>query len=326
MTTRVRNNIFFVVLGLAFVYLIAAFFYYPLRSRIPFYGRAEPYIRLVRYAPFSDGVCPFWRRIQGMERSIAIDRRAEEIAGHSTLLRTDAGGLEFWRTPKGDIWLPQTGDLTAVATVLAEQEANLYGPPGGLGVHAGDTVLDGGAHVGLFTRTALASGAKLVVAIEPTPESVECIRRNEAEGIRSGRVIVVSEGVSDKPGMVTFQRVATCSVCNREVDANHARAGSFDAKLTTIDELVTRLKLERVDFIKLDIENAELKAIQGGRHTIAAYRPRLAVATENALDRSAYATQIISEIQGLKHDYRYLCGTCSVVFGNVISVKTLNFF
>jgi len=327
MPKRIRNKLLPMVVGLALAYLVTAYFYHPLRATVPFYSKFEMYIDLVRYAPFSDGgVCPFWERVQGMRRHIAIRRRTKEIMNQSTRLRTDVGGLELWRTPKGDFWVPQANDLWSVAVVLAEQENNMYGLPGGLGVHQGDIVLDGGAHIGLFTRTALASGAKLVVAIEPTPESVECIRRNEAEGIKSGRVIVIEEGVSDKPETVVFERDSKCSVCNHQEEGQEAQKSSFSAKLTTIDELVNRLKLERVDFIKLDIENAELKAIQGGKRTIAASGPRLAVAAENATDRSSYAHQIISEVRGLRNNYQYHCGACSVANWHNISVEILDFY
>lgn len=326
MPKKIVKKLLMIVLGLVFAYGAAAYVYHPLRSTIPFYAKSELYIEMVRYAPFSDGICPFWERVRGMQRHIDIRHRTKEIMSQSTRLKTDAGGIELWRTPKGDIWVPQANDLWSVAVVLAEQENNMYGRPGELGVHQGDVVLDGGAHIGLFTRTALASGAKLVVAIEPTPESVECIRRNEAEGIKSGRVIVVEEGVSDKPETVVFQRDPKCSVCNHQTEGQEPVKSSFTAKLTTIDELVSRLKLERVDFIKLDIENAELSAIQGGRHTIASYGPRMAVAAENATDRSAYANRIISELRNLKGGYQYHCGACSVANWHNISVEILDFY
>ena len=48
-------------------------------------------------------------------------------------------------------------------------------------------VLDGGAHVGVYVREALDRGARLVVAIEPAPANVECLRRNFPEEIADGR-------------------------------------------------------------------------------------------------------------------------------------------
>jgi hypothetical protein len=58
------------------------------------------------------------------------------------------------------------------------------------------------------------------------------------------------------------------------------REGAVETKqlpLTTIDKLVAELKLERVDYIKMDIEGAEQRALQGARETLAKYRPRLSL-------------------------------------------------
>ena len=48
--------------------------------------------------------------------------------------------------------------------------------------------------------------------------------------------------------------------------------------LTTIDKIVNELGLERVDFIKMDIEGAEVAALTGARETLRRFRPRLAIA------------------------------------------------
>src|SRR5262249_36977008 len=50
-----------------------------------------------------------------------------------------------------------------------------------------------------------------------------------------------------------------------------------EAALTTIDQLVVELHLPKVDFIKMDIEGAEQKAVVGAKNTIAKYRPRMAL-------------------------------------------------
>jgi hypothetical protein len=43
---------------------------------------------------------------------------------------------------------------------------------------------------------------------------------------------------------------------------------SVKAPLTTIDKLTAELKLERVDFIKMDIEGAEQRALMGAQQTL----------------------------------------------------------
>jgi hypothetical protein len=52
---------------------------------------------------------------------------------------------------------------------------------------------------------------------------------------------------------------------------------SVEVPLTTIDKLVTELHLPRVDFVKMDIEGSELRAIQGAAATIARDHPRMAI-------------------------------------------------
>src|SRR5205085_6133349 len=116
-------------------------------------------------------------------------------------------------------------------------------------IKPGDVVLDVGANVGTDTKTALASGAGLVVAIEPEPLTLECLRRNLASEIRDNRVIVVPKGAWDKEDTLTLH-----------VDPANAGGSSFiwqtngpsvQVPLTTIDRIVADLKLPRVDLIKM---------------------------------------------------------------------------
>ena len=94
------------------------------------------------------------------------------------------GGLLDARTASG----------SALNYDLAEQKRNIYGT----GIRRGDIVLDAGANVGVFTRKALWAGASKVIAIEPAPENLECLRRNFAAEIADGRVVVYPKGVWDK--------------------------------------------------------------------------------------------------------------------------------
>ena len=47
----------------------------------------------------------------------------------------------------------------------------------------------------------------------------------------------------------------------------------------TIDALVARGEIARVDFIKVDVEGADLAVLRGAAHTLRTQRPRLALAT-----------------------------------------------
>ncbi|HEV2444923.1 MAG TPA: FkbM family methyltransferase, partial [Candidatus Sulfopaludibacter sp.] len=188
---------------------------------------------------------------------------------------------------------------------LAEQEREVYGT-GGRAVHAGDIVLDCGGNVGTFTRTALRHGAKVVVAFEPAPENIEVYRRNFRDEIVSGRVILVPKGVWEKEDVLVLRR-----------DPHNDAADSFvlladnssavEAPLTTIDHAVAELKLQRVDYIKMDIEGAEVHALRGARETLVRFHPRMSIAAEHfATD----AVEIPRAVREAAPGYQVACGPC----------------
>ena len=87
---------------------------------------------------------------------------------------------------------------------------------------------------------------------------------------------------------------------SQEVDQVH---------LTTIDKLVDELKLDRIDFIKMDIEGAPDRALTGAKQTLLRYKPRLAISTEEDNDDPG---RIINIIDDLHLGYRRQCGQCAL--------------
>ena len=243
---------------------------------------------------------------QGLVTSRRVKQRADEIRAQLRLIRQDQDGLFLYSTPIGEVWMPQAGDLNSLAVVLSEQESEIYGEPNNGGVHAGDVVIDAGAHAGLFAREALRAGASTVITFEVTPKSNLALRRNLAGEIADGRVIVMEKGVWFEEGKLGLQVIENCSICN---SVSHPWMGSvMEVPLTTIDKVVGDLSLPRVDFIKLDIENAEANALRGARQTIARFHPRLAVALENSKTRLAYAHEVLGILHEAHAGYEYECG------------------
>jgi len=79
--------------------------------------------------------------------------------------------------------------------------------------------------------------------------------------------------------------------------------------LTTIDQLVSELKLPKVDMIKMDIKGATERALTGGKHTLARNKPRIAISTEETEDNPK---DVASFIDRMGLGYRVECGTCSM--------------
>ena len=134
-----------------------------------------------------------------------------------------------------------------------------------------DIVIDCGAHVGVFVNKALMLGAGKVIAIDPDPIQVECLRRNFSREIAEGRVVVVPKAVWSSEGRMTLHVGGTHSgVSSLTGDTGGEQ---LEVAVTTIDALVAELNLARVDFIKLDIEGAEREALKGAAVTLKKHRP-----------------------------------------------------
>jgi FkbM family methyltransferase len=204
---------------------------------------------------------------------------ADRITEASQLVGRGPDKLELWKTPHGEFWvLP--GEFDTLAWVLAEQEFGIYDGGETAGVRSGDVVLDCGAHYGGYTRKALDQGAGLVVAIELAPDNLVCLRKSFAKEIAQGMVIVYPKGVWHQDDQLALER-AEKSWANRVEEGN--RSGLL-VPLTTVDKIVAELKLERVDFIKMDIEGSERQALAGAAGTLRRFKPRMAIAAYHGGD------------------------------------------
>ena len=91
------------------------------------------------------------------------------------------------------------------------------------------------------------------------------------------------------------------------LSAEKPRPVTIEVPLTTIDLLVARLKLPRVDFIKMDIEGAEQKALAGAKSVMSIYRPRMALCTDHTLTDPVAVPMLARRAW---YEYRVQCGPC----------------
>ncbi len=200
-----------------------------------------------------------------------------------------AAGIE-----KRDGWWMPIG-CQSLSSMIKEMKQKIYGE-----IQAGDVVLDCGANVGVFSRYAAEAGAAQVVAFEPDPTTVRALRRNLDSGA-SRFVNVIDEALWDCETELTLSRDERFSSANSVVILR----GDDEQKVpsTTVDKIVTNLGLDRVDFIKMDIEGAEKQALRGARETILKFKPRLAISVEHFTDDEQQITSILSEFD-YQHERR----------------------
>lgn len=145
-----------------------------------------------------------------------------------------------------------------------------YNLAGICGVEPNDVVFDLGAFNGnsaiVFSRSAGAAG--VVYAFEPNPTMQEVLARNlHKMGCRN--VEIVPRAASDTAGTLKFSVKGAAS----RLDPN----GQVEVEVGKIDSFVVERKLDKVDFIKLDVEGYEMPALRGAASTIRTFRPKLAV-------------------------------------------------
>jgi FkbM family methyltransferase len=206
-----------------------------------------------------------------MRRYFAYDTALSHISQNTRRVRED-GNLKLTESPHGQYWEP-AGDDSIVIAQLAELDSK-YDHGKAHPVRPGDTVIDCGANVGTRTISALRAGAKLVVAVEPDPVHIECLRRNLRRDIDAGRVVLIPKGVWSKEDTLVLRQSGETSAKNSFVETAGTRAG-LTLPVTTIDTIVRQLGLQRVDFIKMDIEGSEPKALAGAWSTLARWHPRM---------------------------------------------------
>ena len=250
--------------------------------------------------------------VRSLKENSRYRRRHEaamaSIAARSRVLERDRD-LVLIDTPYGRYWTPAGMDLYSP---LAERAIDLY-TRDDHGVCRGDIVIDCGANVGVFVAEALDRGADIVVAVEPSPLNLECLRRNFGGDVANGRVVLIDRGVWDAEDTLRFA-VSANSVRDSFVLDSGDAVRTLELRVTTIDCLRRELNLPRVDFIKMDIEGAEQRALAGAQETLRCAHPRLSIASYHKADDFQQIPEIV---QRAWPRYRVVHGPCKSTFGHV---------
>jgi len=162
----------------------------------------------------------------------------------------------------------------------------------GVRVHENDVVIDAGANMGLFTSFALFRGAREVHAFEPVGENFEILKRTKAVNPRGERILPVKLALSDTRKTVAISVKGTSSSFVMQEEGGDV----FEEILTiTLDDYVREQRIDRVDFIKADIEGAERQLLRGAREVLKNHKPALAICTYHLPDDPEVLTALILE-------------------------------
>ncbi|GGG53221.1 FkbM family methyltransferase [Bizionia arctica] len=169
----------------------------------------------------------------------------------------------------------------------------------------GDTVLDIG---GCWGDTALYFAHKVgvkgqVYSFEFIPENLKLFKLNtEFNPNLLANIKLIPNPISNNSGdLIYFKDNGPAS--RVEFEPFEDQTGT--ATTVTVDDFVKTRKIEKIDFIKMDIEGAEPMALEGALETIKKFRPKLAIAIYHSIhDLATISNWILS----LNLDYEIFIG------------------
>lgn len=144
--------------------------------------------------------------------------------------------------------------------------------PGGVAVDVGANV---GWHTLLMAQLVGAQGR--VLAAEANPSACVELDRN-VQINRLSHVEVLAHALGATEGHISFLEIAAdepgAASAHVTTDENPG-AGWISVRVRPLDAIVQEAGIERLDFIKVDVEGFEWPVLQGSRQTIAKHRPSI---------------------------------------------------
>jgi len=153
-------------------------------------------------------------------------------------------------------------------------------------VKENDIVIDAGAWIGDFSAYASFKGAN-VYAFEPSKETFGYLEKTKE---LNKNILIVEKGLGDKSGVFSMSRNSANSGANQITEESDM---SEKIEVTTIDEFVAENNLNRIDFIKSDIEGFERNMLVGAKETLKRFGPKLAICTYHLPDDPEVLAKII---------------------------------
>jgi FkbM family methyltransferase len=169
---------------------------------------------------------------------------------------------------------------------------------------AGDVAIDAGGCWGdsaLYLADLVGPEGR-VYTFEFAPDSLDVLRRNLALNPElAERIVVVEEALWERSGeRLTFAPAGQVTSVMR--DAGDA---SLSTTTVTVDDFAEREGIDRVGFLKMDVEGAEPSVLRGAQGCLSEHAPKLAIA---AYHRESDLAELPSAVAAARPDYRMLLG------------------
>jgi FkbM family methyltransferase len=168
-----------------------------------------------------------------------------------------------------------------------------------------DVTIDVGGNIGQYALL-FARHSNKVYTFEPMPKMIDRLQKHIAMNHLEGKLILVTKALSNKKDTLKFalpksQNSGTASTI---MGGSGNLQDIIEVEAITLDEFVQEEKISgRIDLIKIDIEGAELFAVQGMKNVLAANKPALILEINNEMMGLAGYTSM--DIQNYLSEFGY---------------------
>ena len=221
----------------------------------------------------------FWQSVKSVEREALIERNVSRVGNYD---------LDLYRLPgaNGPIELEAHAMNILNSFFIREYRFDRSGVV--VDAEGSDIVIDGG---GCWGDTALYFADRApkgkVFVFEFEERNLEVLRRNLARNPRlAERIEIVEKALWSKSGETLHFADAG--------PGTRIGSGSIAVESMSIDDLAA--DLPRVDFIKLDVEGAEIPVLHGAQNTIRSFAPKLAVSIYHSIHDLLTIPQLLQEL------------------------------
>jgi FkbM family methyltransferase len=169
-------------------------------------------------------------------------------------------------------------------------------------LHEGDVLFDVGANVGAYSSLAAAvvGPAGHVYAFEPGPDNLCALHKRFDT---ASNVTIVPAAVSDRSGAATLFLDRRDARRHSLASANVGKAGAtIPVQQVCLDDYCD--SLTRLDVIKIDAQGAEPIIVNGARHAIRRFKPKLILEVWPAglKNLGVCAEQLLADVCALGYD------------------------
>lgn len=158
-----------------------------------------------------------------------------------------------------------------------------------------DYVMDGGACWGdtalIFAQKTGEKGK--VFTFEFFEDNLNILKENfSLNKNTSKKVVLIEKPLYNKSNMVLYLNHACADITTLTEKNNNLQ----QYETIAIDDFVSENKIEKIDFIKLDVEGNEIAALKGAERILKKYKPKLAIAAYHKYDDYYEIPKFINEL------------------------------